>query len=209
MKRYCNENVIVCVVGCKSDLAHTVDFSQGQEWARERGWLYEETSAKMSEGVDETFERVASAGHVRRERSESESDKRDEKEEQGELVARLAVGKLGEKTAMATGEALFCRGCGAAFSHLSVLSATSESWGQRETALERAPPLHPSLEQRDETEGADDRCWSCELCGFGNRVAQSDEELQGLMPGGPVVDYLVAPPPMTHAAEAASNTVLF
>ena len=56
VKRYCNENVIVCVVGCKSDLAHTVDFSQGQEWARERGWLYEETSAKMSEGVDETFE---------------------------------------------------------------------------------------------------------------------------------------------------------
>jgi small GTP-binding protein len=52
---------VVVVVGNKADLADAreVQFQDGAEWARERGFDFAETSAKTAEGVQQLFDLVA------------------------------------------------------------------------------------------------------------------------------------------------------
>jgi Ras-related protein Rab-2A len=60
-RQHANPNMTIMLVGNKSDLSHrrAVSVEEGQEFARENGLLFLETSAKTSMNVDESFMETA------------------------------------------------------------------------------------------------------------------------------------------------------
>ena len=57
VERYAADGVDIMLVGTKSDLTSrkVVDFTTASEFARSRGWLFAETSAKSASNVEQTF----------------------------------------------------------------------------------------------------------------------------------------------------------
>ena len=55
VKKYCSDNVIVIVLGCKSDLQNPSVVQVGKTFAERQNYSHLLCSAKTSEGVDEAF----------------------------------------------------------------------------------------------------------------------------------------------------------
>jgi Ras-related protein Rab-2A len=63
-KKYSNENIVIMLVGNKTDLEHkrAVSTEEGERFARENNLIFLETSAKTAANVEEAF--VQTAGRI-------------------------------------------------------------------------------------------------------------------------------------------------
>ena len=86
-------------------------------------------------------------------------------------VVQISLGSLGDEVALATGDPVFCEGCGAVFNHIS-----------------RIVPAEK--EDADVAASDGEGTWKCEFCFTNNAIMLDEEEI----PRDESVDYILEPP---------------
>ncbi|KAJ4463052.1 putative Circularly permutated Ras protein 1 [Paratrimastix pyriformis] len=112
----------------------------------------------------------------------------------GTNVVALQLSQLANDAVVHTGECIFCRQCGAAFSGLSRLVAAAPAPAATATAGPAAPPAPGGSE-----------IWTCEFCGTPNPINLDEEE----RPHEDTVDYLLEPAPVAAPADMHDSLLVF